>query len=225
MSWQSKPARVPSRSIDVSRISPAPRASASTRPFDGVAIGGDLAASREDLEALAVLLGVDGDDDRLAAVALGKRGDERRVGQRGRVDADLVGAGVDCRRGIRLGADAAADGERDEEPRGHFADRRLERAPSFDGGRDVEDHQLVDALGVVALGELRGIAGAAQPFELMPLTTEPSRTSRQAMMRLDSIVQTMRGSRSLLAAAAAVARDQRGEVLENPQAGRPDFSG
>ena len=166
VSSQSNPARVPSRSIDVRRISPAPARLGFDRPLDGVAIGGDLAAPREDVESLAVLLGVDRDDHRLAAVALGERRDERRVGERGGVDADLVGAGVDRRRRVRLGADAAADRERDEQARRHFANRRLERSSSFDGGGDVEDHQLVDALGVVAFRQLRRIAGAAQSFEV-----------------------------------------------------------
>ena len=51
VSAQSKPAFVPSRSIDVSRISPAPRAFGLARPLDGVAIGGRLAAARVDGEA------------------------------------------------------------------------------------------------------------------------------------------------------------------------------
>ena len=56
----------------------------------------------------------------------------------------------------------------------------------LDRRRDVEDHQLVDAFGVVALGELGRIAGAAQALEVDAFDDEPSRTSRQAMMRFDS---------------------------------------
>ena len=116
VSSQSKPARVPSRSIDVSRISPAPRASASRAHSTA-----SRAASAVPLRTKTPNrpsprrhpLRVDRDDDRLAAVAAGERGDQLRVAQRRGVEADLVGAGLDgrgrgaLRRGCRRRRSAA----------------------------------------------------------------------------------------------------------------------
>ena len=128
VSSQSKPLRVPSRSIDVSRISPAPRVGGLAGPLDGIAPGGARAAAGVDGEAVRpgrgrAALGVDGDDDRLAAVADREARDQVGILQRRAVQADLVGAGVDDRRGVVLGADAAADRERDEQVARHLADR------------------------------------------------------------------------------------------------------
>ena len=82
------------------------------------------------------------------------------------VEADLVGARLDRRRRVGLGADAAADGERNEQLARDGADRVGQRAPRFDRRGDVEDDELVDPLGVVAARQLRRIAGGSQPFEV-----------------------------------------------------------
>ena len=95
-----------------------------------------------------------------------QRGDERGVRHRGGVQTHLVGAGVDRGGRIALGADAAADRERDEQLARHGANGVGERATPFEGRRDVEDDQLVDELAVVATGELGRIARAAKPFEV-----------------------------------------------------------
>ena len=100
VSSQSKPARVPSRSIDVSRISPAPRASASrahstaSRAASAVPLRTNTAKRPLELPAGRPSLRIDRDDDRLAAVPAGERGDQLRVAQRGGVEADLVRARV-----------------------------------------------------------------------------------------------------------------------------------
>ena len=114
------------------------------------------------------------------------------IGERRAVHADLVGAGVDRRRGVRLGPDAAADGQRNEQLGRHRADRGLERAASFDRRGDVEDDHLVDPFGVVAPRERRRIARVREASKLTPLTTQPLRTSRQAISRLDSMRSAFR---------------------------------
>ena len=58
---------------------------------------------------------VDCDNHGLAAVARRQRRDEGRVGQRGGVQADLVGARIDRCGGIGLGSDSAADCQRNED--------------------------------------------------------------------------------------------------------------
>ena len=87
VSSRSKPALVPSRSIEVSRISPAPSAATSLANCDGVDARRLAPAVREDLPAkrfarLRHALGVDGDDDALSAELLRRLLDELPVRSR-----------------------------------------------------------------------------------------------------------------------------------------------
>ncbi len=62
--------------------------------------------------------------------------------------------------------DPAADGEGDEDllgDAGHDVDHGV---PGVGAGRDVEEDELVGALGVVAGGQLDGVAGVAQADEV-----------------------------------------------------------
>ena len=93
--------------------------------------------------------------------------------QRGRVQADLLGACVDCGRRIVFRPDAAADRQRNEDALCHRRDRCRERAAAFERRGHVEDDDLVDPFLVVALGQLRRIAGVAQPFEIDALDDLP----------------------------------------------------
>ena len=105
----------------------------------------------------------------LRAEHLGQLADQLGTRQRGGVDRDLVGAGVEHGLGVVRRADPAADHERDEHVVGgppRQLDDRL--APLVRGG-DVEEHQLVGALGVVASGQLHRVAGVAQADEVGPL--------------------------------------------------------
>ena len=97
---------------------------------------------------------VDRDDDRLAPEACRAAADERRIGDRGGVERDLVGAGPEHVAHLRDGPHAAADGQRDERAAGRALDDVEERGAALRGGRDVEEDELVGALGRVALGEL-----------------------------------------------------------------------
>src|SRR3989441_2004000 len=135
-------------------------------PLDRVAVGRGLAAARVHREPVTVLLRVNGDNDRLAAISLRQRGDELRMRERCRVQADFVGARLHrrCRVGFR--PDSTADRKRDEQLARDRANRAGERAPRFERRRDVEDDQLVDPFDVVTTRELRGIAGGSQPFEV-----------------------------------------------------------
>ena len=67
------------------------------RPFDGVARRIGRSAADEDAESVALPLGVDRDDDRLAAVSARQRRDQLRAAQRRGVEADLVGSRLDGR--------------------------------------------------------------------------------------------------------------------------------
>src|ERR1035437_817473 len=117
-------------------------------------------------EAIPPALRVDGDDDRLAAVSSRERGDQPGVGERRRVEADLVGARVDGRRGVIFTVDAASYRKRNEQLGGDASDGVGARAARLDRRRDVEDDELVDPLRVVAS---RGPAGGAPRGPLSPV--------------------------------------------------------
>src|SRR5438093_360808 len=112
------------------------------------------AAGREDVDEVIEAAGAAGGDDR------DRHG--RRHGGRHRA----VGAGLDGRGGVGFGADAASDRKRNEELASDARDCVRQRAPRFEGRRDIENHQLVDAFGVVSPRQLGRIAGRPQSFEV-----------------------------------------------------------
>ena len=85
------------------------------------------------------------------------------------VDRDLVGAGVEHGLGVVDRADAAADRERDEALVGDAARELDDRVALVARRRDVEEDELVGALGVVARGELDGVARVTDVDEVRAL--------------------------------------------------------
>src|SRR6202011_405212 len=105
VSSRSKPSRVPSRSIEASRISPAP-------PAMGVALPPeDVVPAR----LRAPPAGIDGDHHALAPELVGQFGDEIRSVDGSRVDPHLVRPRPEQLPGVLDGADPSADGEGDED--------------------------------------------------------------------------------------------------------------
>ena len=96
-----------------------------------------------------------------------------RPRQRRGVDRDLVGAGVQHRLGVLDRADAAADREGDEDVVGRAPGQLDDRLALLVRGGDVEEDQLVGALGVVALGQLDRVARVAQADEVGALDDAP----------------------------------------------------
>ena len=158
----SKPEPVPSRSIEVTSSSPAPRST--TRSAQAMASRpvGFAAALDDDLPrgsgGPARRARIDGDHDRLPSEAAGAAADQRRVGDGRGVERDLVGAGSEDVAHLVDAPDAAAHGQRDERPTRGPLDDVEERATALGRGRDVEEDELIGAFGRVALGELGGIA-------------------------------------------------------------------
>src|SRR5204862_1730055 len=111
------------------------------------------------------LFRVDRDHDALRAEAIGAPRDERRVTHGGAVERDLVGARSQERRDDLGRSDAAADRQWDERLLSGSRDDVIRRPPALDGGRDVEEYELVGSLGVVTRRELDGIAGVAEVAE------------------------------------------------------------
>ena len=119
-----------------------------------------------DLPALLGPAGVDGHHDALGAEFVGPLGHDLGGGHRLGVERDLVGPGAEHLAHGGGVVEAPADGEGDEhlfgDP-GHDVDHGL---PGVGAGRDVEEDQLVGALGVVAGGQLDGVTGVAEADEV-----------------------------------------------------------
>ena len=95
--------------------------------------------------------------------------DQPRPRHRRRVHRHLVGAGVEDRLGVGDRPDPAADREWDEHVVGRAPRELDDRVALLVRRRDVEEDQLVGALGVVALGELDRIARVTQVDEVRAL--------------------------------------------------------
>lgn len=104
------------------------------------------------------MTGVDPDHDALHAEAVRKTGDEVRVGERRRVDGDLVGAVGEKPAGVLDRADAARDAERDVDRLGDAADPALVDDAAVGRGGDVVEDELVGALFGIALCERHDFA-------------------------------------------------------------------
>ncbi len=114
-------------------------------------------------------LGVDRRDDALRAVSRGRGVEQRRVGHAGGIDADLVGAGIEERPDVLDRIHASAHRQRNEHDVRHRLDHAVEEAARLDARADVEEGELVGALGVVAPRHLDGVAGIAQVDEVHAL--------------------------------------------------------
>ena len=140
------------------------------RPRHGVEPRGLSATVRVDLPATRLVgLRVDRDDDALRAVAAGGFRDQSRVGDRARVDADLVGARVEQAPDVGDRTHAASDGERDEDLRGDRLDHVEDQVAVVGGRGDVEERQFVGTGLVVASRDLDRVTGVAQFDEVDPL--------------------------------------------------------
>jgi len=109
---------------------------------------------------------VDVDHGGAAAELAADLGDEVGVVDRGGVDADLLGASLDEARGVVEGADAAADGEGHEDLFGDAPDHVEHDVAPLVAGGDVEEHQFVGAVLLVAARNLDRVACIAQVEEV-----------------------------------------------------------
>jgi hypothetical protein len=157
---------VPSASIALRRISPAP---------SEAAVGGHLEPGRRAGGAT----GVDGQHQHLAAEAVGDLGDQLRTADGRGVDRHLVGARAEQSVHVRDRRHSPADGEGDEDLLGRAGDDLHRRRPALVGGRDVEEGQLVGALGVVDPGQLHRVTGVTQLLEVDALD-HPTRVHVEA---------------------------------------------
>ena len=167
VSAMSKPLFVPSRSIEVSRISPAP-SSLTSRAYShcvdprcaAPAVGEDFPAS------LGCALGVNGDDDALRAEFFRRFANEAGIGHGGGIDRDLVGAGEQQIADVVQRAHAAAHSQRHEAGFRRALHDVEQNAAVFMACGDVEKAEFVGAGGVIGDGAFDRIAGVAQIDEI-----------------------------------------------------------
>ena len=141
------------------------------RVIDRVDAGRTAPAVGEDFPAralarLAGAFGVDRDDDALAAEFLRRHAHELPVGDRGRIDRGLVGAGEQQLSYVLGRPDAAAHGQRHEADFRRAADDVEQDAAILVARRDVEKAEFVRARLVVGDRALHGISGVAQIDEV-----------------------------------------------------------
>ncbi len=110
--------------------------------------------------------GVHRQHQHLAAEALGDLPDQLGAGDGRGVHADLVRAGPQQPVDVVGAAHAAADRQRDEDLLGGAAHHVVGGLPVAGGRGDVQEGQLVGALGVVELGHLDRVARVAQVLEV-----------------------------------------------------------
>ncbi len=147
-----------------------------SRPLDRVEPRGLAAAVGGDLEARVGARGaarVEREHEHLVAEAVGDLGDQLGPVDRRGVDGHLVGAGAQQPVDVVDPGDSPADGERDEDLLGGARHDLQGGRAALVGGGDVEEGQLVGALGVVLPGQLDRVAGVAQVAEVHPLDDAP----------------------------------------------------
>src|SRR5690606_20358094 len=130
------------------------------------AVGEDLPAGR--LALGADPLGVDRHHDALGAETLRRLPHEIRIGDRCRVDANLIGARIQHAANVGNGANATAHGQGNEHLLGDALDGVHGGVALLMGGGDVEEGDLVRALVVVAPGDLHRVAGIADIDKVDP---------------------------------------------------------
>ena len=122
---------------------------------------------REDLPMpRARLLGIDGRDYALRAVASRCPCEERWVVDPRRVDAHLVRAGIEQRANIIDSGDTATDGQRDEHLISNGLDHAVQQSARLNAGLDIQERDLVRTLLVVAAGHFDRIARVLQIDEI-----------------------------------------------------------
>src|ERR1700674_988469 len=116
-------------------------------PLDRVKPGRLPSAMRVDLPAvIGLALGVDGDDDALRSELPRTLGDQLRALHGGRLDRDFVGTGAEQGADLVDLANAAADGEWDEDGASRSFDNVDQGGALLWGGLDVEEDELIRAL-------------------------------------------------------------------------------
>ena len=112
--------------------------------------------------ASLIFLGINGDNEALAAEGLGCGVDDIRRFDGCGVDAHFVSTSQQHFTHVCDSADAAADGEGHETAGGGALHDIQDGAAAIRGGGDVEEDQFVGALIVVGDGGFHGIAGIAE---------------------------------------------------------------
>ena len=199
---------VPSASIELSRISPTPSStprrahSTASRP---AAVRPPWVVTSKPDGCPVARRAIHREHEHLVAEPAGDLADHLGASDGAGVDRHLVGAGPEQGVDVIDRADAAADGQRDEDGLGGSPDDVERGLAALGGGRDVEEGQLVGALGVVdRQPSSTGSPASRRSTKLTPLTTRPPCTSRQGMTRTATVTTNSLLIASLAALALSV---------------------
>ena len=161
------------------------------RPFDGVDAGRLAAAVGVDLPGLRIgafnAAGIDGNNDTLAAKALGCLTDKLGVMHRSSIDRNLVGPGIEQVADIGDLAYPTTYGQRHEDTLGGLAHDIEDDAAVVAAGGDIKKGQLISTLRTVGLGRFNRITGVAQLDKVDPFDDAAILDVETGIIRLVSI--------------------------------------
>ena len=139
---------------------------------------------------MVVALGVDGQDDALAAETLGRFADQFGTADSGRVDRYLVSTGPQDLVEVVDAADAAANGKGNGNGFGYGADDVDEDMAFFMGRRNIVEDEFVGELVGIEFPQFDRVVDVLMCLNCLPLTTRPSRTSRHGTIRFANILHS-----------------------------------
>lgn len=135
-------------------------------PFDNVAVGVFAAIIGEGGPlAGAGGFGFYAEHHALATESFADFADQFGVAGCGGVDGDFIGPGVEEEGGIFDGSDSSADGERNEDVFGGFAEEVFEGVAVIEAGDDIHVTDFVDALGVIVFDKCLRVSEFSETFE------------------------------------------------------------
>ena len=116
---------------------------------------------------MVIALGIDGQNDALAAEALGRFAYQFGTADSGRIDRYLIGTGPQDLVEVVDAADAAADGKGNGNGFGYGADDVDEDMALFMGRRDVVEDEFIGELVGIEFPQFDGIVDVLDMFKLL----------------------------------------------------------
>lgn len=142
-------------------------------PGNHVEAGSGAAAMRVDLPAGAAPARIDRDDHALGSKPVCASGEQRWVGDRGRVQRNLVGPRQQRFTNVVGRSQTATNGERDEDGLGDLCREFDDRGATLVGRRDVQKDKLIGTGSSIGAGKLHRITGIADADKVHALDDPP----------------------------------------------------
>src|SRR5712691_3790756 len=182
------------------------------------AIGGGVESCDRPVRAFRAAFGVDGEHNGLRAKLVRQFLDQLRAQDCGGIHGKLVGTGAKDTSTLLNRADAAAGGERDGQLFRHSPDGFEKGSPVVARGGDVQDHELVGTVAIVACSELGRVPGIAQVHE-------PDSFNHAGSVRVQAWDDPPSKAHRQASSRAVFARANSTKLRKTTAPGSPDFSG